>query len=117
VARGTLLEFRSGTAIYYAPNTAGNRALVAALSKEKPLPKRTPRPLPPAPASPSPATILYERYIGLITPMIAHELEEAERIYPAEWLAEAFALAAERAKPHWRYVDGILRGWASDGKR
>jgi DnaD/phage-associated family protein len=65
----------------------------------------------------TPATRLYERYVGLVTPMIAEELAEAEKTYPAEWLADAFAEAAGRGKPTWAYIQAILRGWASGGRR
>ena len=49
--------------------------------------------------------------------MIAEELAEAEKTYPPDWLADAFAEAATRGKRNWRYVQAILRGWASEGKR
>ena len=116
VTRGTLLEFLSGGALSYAVNTAGNRALMASLPTDA-SPRRAAKPLPPLAAAPTPASRLYERYIGLITPIIADELAEAEQAYPADWLADAFAEAAQRGKRNWRYVLAILRGWASEGRR
>lgn len=117
VGRETLLEFRSDTRLHYAPNTAGNRALLQALKPED-LPARRPaRPLPPLADAASPGAMLYEHYIGLVTPIIAQELAEAEKSYPTEWLTDAFAEAAARDKRNWNYVQAILRGWASGGKR
>ena len=117
VLRGTLLQFRSGGQLCYAPNTAVNRALVLSPAKDALVRGRPAKPLPPPASPPTPATKLYERYVGLVTPMIADELAEAEKAYPPDWLADAFAEAAERGKRNWRYVQAILRGWASDGRR
>jgi len=115
VRRGTLLRFISGGRPAYMPNTAANRALLTSSPPE--LPASQPRPLPPPKAAPGAATRLYERYIGLVTPTIAAELETAERTYPPDWLEDAFADAAARGKRNWRYVEAILRGWASEGRR
>ncbi|MBI4318445.1 MAG: DnaD domain protein [Chloroflexi bacterium] len=62
------------------------------------------------------AFALYEQNVGLLTPMIAEELREAEKLYPAEWLEEAFKLAAELNKRNWRYIRRILERWAVEGK-
>ncbi len=116
VRRGTLLRVRAGDDEAYLPNTATNRALVASGALPgAPLARRR-RPLPPVAEAPGAATRLYERYIGLVTPMIAAELAEAEKTYPAAWLDDAFAEAATRGKRNWRYVEAILRRWAAEGK-
>jgi DNA replication protein len=60
--------------------------------------------------------VLYEQNIGLITPMIAEELKDAERLYPPEWIEEAFREAVELNKHSWRYIARILERWASEGK-
>jgi len=60
--------------------------------------------------------VLYEQTIGLLQPIIADELRDAERTYPAEWIEEAFRIAAERNVRHWRYVQAILQRWATQGK-
>lgn len=116
VGRGTLLQFLVDHQTHYAPNTASNRALLAAAPARQPQ-DRPIRPLPPPPDEPTPATQLYERYIGLVTPIIAQELAEAEKECPQQWLADAFAQAAQRGHRNWRYVQAILRGWASSGRR
>lgn len=59
---------------------------------------------------------LYERNIGLLQPLLAEELEEAERSYPASWIVDAFVIAAERNVRNWRYIKSILQRWAREGK-
>ena len=59
---------------------------------------------------------LYERNIGLLTPMIAEELKEAERLYPESWIEEAFKEAASLNKRNWRYIARILERWSIEGK-
>jgi len=59
---------------------------------------------------------LYEQNIGIITPMIAEELKEAERLYPPQWIEEAFKEAVALNKRSWRYIARILERWASEGK-
>jgi DNA replication protein len=59
---------------------------------------------------------LYEQNIGMITPMIAEELKEAEKIYPPQWIEEALKEAVALNKRSWRYIARILERWASEGK-
>jgi DnaD/phage-associated family protein len=60
--------------------------------------------------------VLYEQNIGLLTPMIAEELRDAERHFPAEWVADAFREAVAANKRSWRYVLAILERWRREGK-
>jgi DnaD/phage-associated family protein len=60
--------------------------------------------------------VLYEQNIGTLQPMIAEELQEAEADYPAEWIEEAFKIAAEQNVRKWRYIRAILERWATEGK-
>jgi DNA replication protein len=60
--------------------------------------------------------LLYEQNIGMIQPMLAEELREAERTYPQSWLEEAFRIAVELNVRHWKYIRTILERWASEGK-
>jgi DNA replication protein len=60
--------------------------------------------------------VLYEQNIGLLTPLLAEELMEAEDTYPAEWIEAAFREAVELNKRSWRYVLRILERWAAEGK-
>ena len=69
----------------------------------------------PAPLQPN-IFALYEENIGMITPMIAEELKEAEKRYPQKWIEEAFREAVVLNKRSWRYIARILESWASGGK-
>ena len=70
----------------------------------------------PPPASQRSIFALYEQNVGLVQPIIAQELMEAEEHYPAEWIEDAFRIASERNVRHWRYIRAILERWASEGK-
>ena len=59
---------------------------------------------------------LYEQNVGMITPMIAEELKEAEKLYPEQWIRQAFREAVMMNKRSWRYIARILERWASEGK-
>jgi DnaD/phage-associated family protein len=59
---------------------------------------------------------LYESLIGTISPLVADDLAEAERLYPAEWLEAAFREAAAQNARSWRYVSRILERWAIEGR-
>ena len=59
---------------------------------------------------------LYEQNIGMIGPMIAEELKEAEKLYPPQWIEEAFKEAVTLNKRSWKYIARILERWASEGK-
>ena len=60
--------------------------------------------------------VLYEQNIGMLTPMIADELRDAERHYPAEWIADAFRQAVLHNKRSWKYVLAILERWRTEGR-
>lgn len=59
---------------------------------------------------------LYEENIGVITPLIAEELIEAEESYPSEWISDAFRIAVENNVRNWRYVSAILNRWKEKGR-
>lgn len=59
---------------------------------------------------------LYEQNIGMLTPMIADELRDAEKHYPAEWIADAFRESVTHNKRSWRYVVRILERWRVEGR-
>ena len=58
----------------------------------------------------------YEENIGMLTPMIADELREAEKVYPKTWINEAIKEAALRNKRSWDYISAILERWTAEGK-
>ncbi len=59
---------------------------------------------------------LYEQNIGILTPLVAEQLQEAEACYPAEWIEDAFKEAVSLNKRNWRYIARILERWAAEGK-
>ena len=92
--------------------TAGVTKLTAA-DLIRPTDIDTPEPLPPpAPTEESRANIfeLYEQHIGPFGHSVAEQLRAAEEEYPAEWIADAIALAAERNARSWSYIHAVLRG-------
>ncbi|NPA90536.1 MAG: DnaD domain protein [Chloroflexi bacterium] len=124
VARGTLLHVRSrqgpDTQVedWYCLNTPANRERLDALARGElvgtwALPPEHPTAW--EPVRPNIFT-LYEQNIGLLQPLIADELRQAEQEYPAEWIEEAFRIAAERNVRHWKYIRAILERWAREGR-
>jgi len=59
---------------------------------------------------------LYEQNVGMLTPMIAEELREAEKLYPEGWIRDAIKEAAKQGKHKWSYISAILEHWATEGK-
>jgi len=59
---------------------------------------------------------LYEQNIGILTPLIAEELQEAEKLYPAEWIESAFKEAVALNKRNWKYIARILERWTVEGR-
>lgn len=57
---------------------------------------------------------LYEQHIGPYGHSVAEQLRAAEEEYPADWIADAIAVAAERNARSWRYIDAVLRGWKQE---
>ena len=60
--------------------------------------------------------VLYENNVGTLSPMLAEQLKETEESYPGDWIHEAFQIAVAENKRNWRYIAGILRRWAAEGK-
>jgi DnaD/phage-associated family protein len=61
--------------------------------------------------------VLYEQNVGLLQPLIVEELQEAELLYPMDWIEEAFVIAVENNVRNWRYIRAILERWRTEGKR
>ena len=59
---------------------------------------------------------IYEENIGLVTPLVAESLAEAEKRYSSQWIVEAFKLATTRNKRSWAYISRILERWFIEGK-
>ncbi len=59
---------------------------------------------------------LYEENIGMLTPIIADFLKEAEKLYPRGWIEDAVKEAVSLNKRNWRYIARILERWENEGK-
>jgi DnaD/phage-associated family protein len=59
---------------------------------------------------------LYEENIGMLTPMIAEELKEAEELYPESWIRDAIREATKQGKHKWSYISAILERWSAEGR-
>ena len=107
--------------VCYLLNTPTNARVADAVTRGE----RTLGPFGPAPAPTEPDAAdeerpsifeLYEQNVGLLTPLIAEELREAEVTYPAAWVEDAFREAVALNKRNWRYVRRILESWATRGR-
>lgn len=97
-------------------NGREGRGLRARLAEDpRLLPDRPPAEV--LPAGPRPTIFaLYEQNIGLLTPMLAEELREAEAAYPPAWIEDAIRRAVAHNARRWTYVRAILERWASEGR-
>ena len=59
---------------------------------------------------------LYEQNIGMLTPMIADELRDAEKLYPPDWMRDAIKEAALHNKRNIKYIAKILENWSVEGR-
>ncbi len=59
---------------------------------------------------------LYEQNIGMLTPLVAEELKEAEKLYSVTWIRDAIKEAVSLNKRSWRYIAAILERWSSEGR-
>ena len=59
---------------------------------------------------------LYEQNIGILTPMVAEKIGEAEQRYPPQWIEEAISEAVALNSRNWRYISRILERWETEGK-
>ncbi len=121
VARGTLLHLvvqRGGHAeSWYMLNTAANRRLAEELGQSPERLKDTPLEGAGTVRLEMPTIFrLYEENIGLVPPLLIEELEEAARLYPPDWIGEAFREAVAHNRRHWRYIRAILERWAREGR-
>lgn len=116
VERGTLLSAKKpdGQAVFFL-NTPRGQAAVKGMASGKWMPDETSQSLPMLETRPN-IYRLYEENIGLLTPLIAEELQEAEKEFPADWIEEAFRLAVQRNARNWRYISAILKAWKEKGR-
>ena len=58
----------------------------------------------------------YEENIGMLSPMIADELRDAEKEYPVGWVEDAIREAAASNARSWRYIAAVLERWQKEGR-
>ena len=121
VRRGTLVtaavDRGGGSEHLYMLNTEADRRALAGILGGNIGPAPTPDAEPWQGAFQRPNVFtLYEDNIGMLSPMIAEELREAERLYPPAWIEDAFREAVGQNKRSWRYVARILERWEREGK-
>jgi DnaD/phage-associated family protein len=120
--RGTFLHLaldRDGQRydIYLLNAAAERQALENIQSGRTELPGLKARPVSEGPAVETPNIFrLYEENIGLLTPMVAEELKEVEKLYPPIWFKEAVKEAVSLNKRSLRYIIRILESWARESK-
>lgn len=120
VARGALLhaavETPAGLQDVYALNSEGGRRSLDEVRQGRLGVERVVVVDRPAPEPRPNIFELYEDNIGLISPLLADELREAEAAYPADWIEDAFRIALQNNVRKWRYIQAILEGWATRGR-
>ena len=107
IDRGTLVEANGS----YLLNTPENARVTADTAPARELGLAPEPPL----ARSTNIYALYEANIGLLTPMVADQLRDAEETYPVEWVEAAIREATERNVRNWRYISTILERWVTDG--
>jgi DNA replication protein len=116
VARGTLLAVRDAESaqVCYFINSPRGKAAAAGLEKGEWKPEAFPHG-PRRVERPNLFT-LYEQNIGMLTPMMAEILRDAEKEYPVGWIEEAMRIAVEHNARSWKYVTAVLERWKTEGK-
>ncbi|MCA9858454.1 MAG: DnaD domain protein [Thermomicrobiales bacterium] len=59
---------------------------------------------------------LYEKNIGILTPLLTDQIETAMELYPLGWIEDAIREAVTYNKRNWRYVQRVLENWAVNGR-
>ena len=124
VKRGTILHLvvdRDGTAedVYFLNTESDRRAVAKIQNGELALAglKAGKYSQPEVEAEPPPDIFtLYEQNVGMLNPMIAEWLKEAEKLYPEAWIRDAIKEAVSLNKRSWRYIDRILERWSAEGR-
>jgi DNA replication protein len=121
MSRGTLaaspVEQQDRREQLYALNTPSNKNALAKMAGDKAAAGSLPRAEPWEGATERPNIFsLYEANIGMLSPMIADQLREAEELYPQSWIEDAFQEAVSQNKRNWRYISRILERWDREGR-
>jgi DNA replication protein len=122
VSRGTVLALTvvdgAEENIYFLNDAPGRQALAKIRSGGLKLPGvKVAPPQVPVQAEELPDVFtLYEQNIGMLTPMIADELRDAEKLYPPDWIRDAIRESALHNKRNIKYILKILENWSVEGR-
>jgi len=118
LGRGTLLAVAPNKTdeVYYFLNSPRGRAAVEAIHQGKWRLTDTPPAIITLSSERPNIYRLYEENIGPLTPMIAQTLQDAEQLYPQEWIEDAVRIAVENNVRRWHYAEAILRSWKEKGR-
>lgn len=114
--RGVLLSAKYGEETLYFLNSSRGKAALAALEKGSWQPDSGLQPGTRIEVERPNIFALYEQNIGPLTPIIAETLQEAEKLYPEEWIQDALKIAVTRNARNWRFIEAILRSWKEKGR-
>ena len=116
--RGALLAAQIETGaearrLYFSNDEAGSELQRQALSGHwRPAAADEIEVLPPRPT----LFAIYEENIGVLTPMLAEAIQDAEATYPRQWIEDAIRYAVERNARSWRYISKVLDAWQQEGR-
>jgi DnaD/phage-associated family protein len=122
VVRGTLLALtieKDGASeeIYFLNDVAGRQAVARIDTGQLALPGLKVTPPVPVPSEALPDIFtLYEENIGILTPLIADELRDAEKLYPPDWIRDAIKEAVLHNRRNIKYINRILENWSVEGR-
>ncbi len=122
VNRGTVLHLAvdcdgKPEDIYFLNTPSDRQAMAKIQNGELKLPGLKTKTIPPDQTEDLPNIFtLYEENIGMLTPMIAEELKEAEKLYPETWIRDAIKKAVNQNKRKWGYIAAILERWTREGR-
>jgi DNA replication protein len=120
--RGTLLTLAVATDgttndIFFLNDDSGRQTVAKINSGELKLPGLKATAPVPVPAEELPDIFtLYEQNVGMLTPMIADELRDAEKFYPPDWIRDAIKEAVLHNKRNIKYIAKILENWSVEGR-
>lgn len=60
---------------------------------------------------------LYEQEIGMMSKLIADQVDDAITEFGAEGVKEAIGIASNSNVRKWSYIDGVLKRWRANGKQ
>ena len=121
VARRTLVtgsigKTADGERVYMLNTESDRRALAGLDGVEVPSdPMQGPQPWDASVERPN-IFALYEDNIGMLSPIIADELRQAEELYAESWIEDAFREAVGNNRRSWRYIARILERWEREGR-